>query len=128
MSSPEYIFHQQCVVFAPDDKTVGDASGQTGAEDPQHEDPWIENFQSLDVGQLARLQIIGKEGFNWRENLSANGQWLYELLIGEQGDTELLTLYALEEGKDLDAALTELRQHGLIDESNSSIIRIIRHH
>lgn len=62
--------------------------------------------------------------FNWRMDLSETGQWLYELLVGEAGDTDLLPILAVEEEIDLNAALNELRSWGILDERDPARIRL----
>jgi hypothetical protein len=69
---------------------------------------------------------VDKEGFHWREERSENGQKLYKLLIGKQGDIDLLPTQAAEDGFDLQAALDECRGYGLLDESIPGLVRLIR--
>lgn len=62
--------------------------------------------------------------FSWWNDLSPDAQKLYECLIEERGDTDLLPLYATEDQFDLNAALDELRTHGCLDESDPSRIKL----
>lgn len=70
-------------------------------------------------------EIIGKPGFRWKRELSEDGRKLYQHLLMEMGDVHLLPMHAARDNYNLQAALEELRKHGLLDESNPQLIRII---
>lgn len=70
-------------------------------------------------------RLVGKEEFWWQEELSEGGQKLYYLLIQQIGDTNLLPDLAVEIGFNLEVAMSELRESGLIDESDSKIVQLV---
>jgi len=95
--------------------------GGRGADAPL--DPLTENRKLL---SSHHSEVVGKKGFYWREELSEDGQKLYGALIEERGDSDLLPQYAAEDEFDLNGALAELRGHGLLDESDPELIKLIR--
>lgn len=96
------------------------------------EDATVDPLQKVEVPEdknslpQHRSMIVGKEGFNWREELSEDGQRLYKLLVREMGDIDSLPAYAAEDGFDLNVAMEELKGHGLLDESIPGLVRLIR--
>jgi hypothetical protein len=75
------------------------------------------NFgENRDLGLKRFEEEINRSVFYW-EVFSEEGQQLYEILLGEQGDRNLLSQYAEKIGLDLNAALDELRRLGVLDES-----------
>lgn len=118
METPEYIFHRPCAVFAPDDKTRGDASRQTGAKPPQQQEPAPENPQIPANYTEVENYTDSEREFCWWRDLSSNAQQLYLVLIGEGGDKDNLPGIAIEEGWDLDGALDELRAWEFLEESD----------
>jgi hypothetical protein len=69
--------------------------------------------------------VVGKAGFNWREELSEGGRKLYGLLIREMGDVDLLATFAADDEFDCNAAMNELRNHGLLDETDPRRVSLI---
>jgi len=67
---------------------------------------------------------IGKLEFDYRQ-ISENGMKLYNLLLGDIGLTKYLPELAQMVNIDLNLGLQELREYGLLDESNPNIILII---
>ncbi len=82
--------------------------------------------QERELDEEKEVWAIGRADFLWREALSENAQQLYLWLIADMGDREFLSIHAAEDGWDLDAALAELREHEILDESDPEIIRIVR--
>jgi hypothetical protein len=74
-----------------------------------------------DMGQRPR-KTIGRGDFIWTQDLTENAQKLYLWLLCDMGDTVDLPHHAKREGWDLVTALQELREFGIIDESDPSII------
>jgi hypothetical protein len=66
----------------------------------------------------------GRGDFNWKRDLSENGQKLYGLFLRAVVDKELLPIIAAKQGFDLEAAIDELRSHNVIDDSDSKIFRL----
>jgi hypothetical protein len=191
--SPEHIFQRTRVVFAPDDKTGSNVSGQTGAGLPQQQDLLLENLQPPDVDQLTShltvhanallglatdgqiaasaeasqtphsvrwetksylapfaggapnkseepkihqnqrtdsgptgFWVFEFQGINWEEDLSENGKWLFWWLIGEQGDLDLLYQRAELDGRELEMAIQELDEFGLLDHSEPNLLRLAK--
>jgi hypothetical protein len=86
-------------------------------------DPWIDTASLL---PSLPPEIFGKAGFNWRKELSEDGRKLYHCLLEERGDRALLPIYAASERFNLQTALSELRDHGLLDERDPEIVRLVR--
>jgi hypothetical protein len=64
--------------------------------------------------------------FWWRRDLSPDGQKLYEKLIEEGGDKDILVEIAIEEEWNLEEAIDELRKFSILDESNLEIVKLIK--
>jgi hypothetical protein len=64
------------------------------------------------------------ERFNWRTDLSEDGKWLYRILINEGGDTDYLPTWAEIDGRNLHAAIEELRALDFIDEADPTRLRL----
>ena len=62
--------------------------------------------------------------FWWWRDLSLDAQRLYQCLIEERGDLELLPVFAVEDDFNLHAALNELRRYNILDESDPERIRL----
>ncbi|MCB0167502.1 MAG: hypothetical protein KDI79_24955 [Anaerolineae bacterium] len=58
------------------------------------------------------------------EVLSPAAYHFFDLLLGDQGDRDLLPIYAKRRGLDLDSSLDELRCWDLLDESGEKNYRI----
>jgi len=69
--------------------------------------------------------VVGKIGVDLHQDLSANARKLLDCLIEERGDADLLPIYAAEDKFDLDAALDELRQLALLDESDPKRVKLV---
>jgi len=65
-----------------------------------------------------------KDQFWWWRDLSQDGRKLYEILIGEGGDWDILPEYADQVGFNLNTALVELRERGFLDESDPHRVRL----
>jgi len=65
--------------------------------------------------------------FDWWRDLSEEGQILYQFLLGDVGDMEILPEFAEAYKLDLVATLEELRSWGILDEDDPTIIRIKTH-
>lgn len=87
-------------------------------EDPRH---W---FARLRTETESGSGVV--KGVESPRDLSEDGQMLYKILLGEAGDTEFLAALASEVGFDLEAALAELRQYGVLDESDPIRVRLAR--
>lgn len=78
-----------------------------------------------DVPLKSGWRTIGRADFNWRRELSENGQRLYRVLLYEMGHTDLLPELATVYEFGLDEALGELRSHHLVDERNPDFISLL---
>lgn len=97
----------------------GTADTQAGLEKPDGQ-------QRLRDKYVHGSWSIGRDDFDWTEDLSENGQKLFLLLINDIGLTKYLPELAEQKGIELASALEELRRNKIIDESDPTIIRIIR--
>lgn len=72
--------------------------------------------------------IIGKEGFNWREELSAAAQILYPWLLGGMGHRSILEHLAEKHKFNLAITVAELQTHSIIEvhPHEPDTIRLIR--
>lgn len=95
----------------------GSSSAQVETNNPVRQ-PGQPNESALPAGWERRRY------FDWRRDLSEDGRKLYDLLLGEVGDADLLPMLAEEDEIDLQRALTELRNRDLIDESDPEFIRL----
>lgn len=81
----------------------------------------VENRPEYQRGLLDQRDL---ERLDWREDLSEEGQKLYEFLLGDVGDVEILSIFAGTHKLDLKTTLDELRSWGILDERDPLIIRI----
>lgn len=151
MASVENIFRRSRVIFGPDDKTGSDSSDQTSGEHPHQQAILAENSQFLDVDQLSthfaphsnalleltfevtnlkwrnlsNSYVIGKDDFNWEEDLSSNGQKLWVWLLNGN-KIDFLEWIANEQGWDLNTAMDEIMDNSLLEECQPGYFRIIR--
>lgn len=62
--------------------------------------------------------------FSWWHDLSEDGQKLYKWLLCNMGDVDKLPADAEYMGFDLNVALDEIREWGLLDESDAKMVRL----
>lgn len=108
-----------------------DNSDAAAQKDAQHRVTYTDAFASPTVGRPdldtaidSTWKTIGRPDFNWMKDLSSSGQQLYRLLLRELGDEESLSLLAHEIELDLESALNELNQQGLIYVDEFNIVRL----
>lgn len=123
---------------AIDGEQLNTASGTSGEDrntGTLHEDRSISDYVHERLRRGERLNVgeggaytIGRDNFNWREELSEPAKAIYPWLLREMGHPSILTYLAEEYNFDLDDTLAELRAYELIETHprDSKSIRIIR--
>jgi hypothetical protein len=91
---------------------------------PNYDEPLHRLTEDRSLLSQRSPDVISRTGFDWRKELTEDGQKLYELLLDDLGDKDFLLIDATERGFDLNAAMDELRERGLLDESHPSIVRL----
>lgn len=87
----------------------------------------IRKGESLNFGESG-ASVVGKKGFNWREELSEPAQILYPWLFREMGHPSILNRLATEHGFDLEGVLAELWESDVIERhpTDPATIRVVR--
>jgi hypothetical protein len=58
--------------------------------------------------------VLDSKGIKWREDLSVDAAWLFELLLVGEGDLDFLQQYAEVQERNLELAIAELEGHELL--------------